>query len=76
MLKTYKKKGKNNEIGFNDINDIFKSFGNNKDNIIKKLIDENNLIEIFGGYKIIIISLKIQYKKIIYNLIKTKLFIK
>ena len=37
LLQNYSKKGKDNVIGISEINNILKSFGNNKDNIIKKL---------------------------------------
>ena len=52
LLQNYNKKGINNVIKYNEINNILKSFGNNKDNIIKKLIDENKMIETDGGYEI------------------------
>ena len=52
LLENFKKKLNKNKIAKNDINNLFKSFGNNRDNIIKKLIEENNLIEIDGIYEI------------------------
>ena len=54
LLENYLKKANSNEIRHDVINNIFKSFGNNKDNIIKKLIDENKLIEYDGRYEIIL----------------------
>ena len=52
LLESYHKKGNKNEIGANEIKTLFKKFGNNKDNIIRKLIDENKLIESDIGYEI------------------------
>ena len=52
LLSNFNKKRNNNEIGFNDIDNIFKKFGNNKDKIIKKLIEENKLIQTEEGYEI------------------------
>ena len=54
LLQNYCKKGNSNEIGSSEINNIFKPFGNYKDNIIKKLIEESRLIEINGGYEIML----------------------
>ena len=52
LLENYFKRENKSEIGRNEINNLFKKFGNNKDNIIRKLIDENKLIESEIGYEI------------------------
>ena len=52
LLQNYIKKRNINIIKEIEIRNTFKSFGNNIDNIIKKLIDENKLVEIDGGYEI------------------------
>ena len=47
LLENYFKKQNKNLIGKNEIKNLFKKFGNNKDKIITKLIDENKLIDLF-----------------------------
>ena len=53
MLENYNKKVNKNEISYNEINNLFKKFNKKKD-IIKKLIDENKLIDNDGNYEIMI----------------------
>ena len=53
MLENYNKKQNKNEISSNEINNLFKKFNKKKD-IIKKLIDENKLIDNDGNYEIMI----------------------
>ena len=53
MLDNYSKGGRN-EISKNDIQNMFKKFGKNKDIIIQKLIDDNKLIDNDAGYEILI----------------------
>ena len=54
LLENYNRKQNKNEIGSNEIKNLFKKFGNKKDDIIKKLIDENKLIETDNGYEMIV----------------------
>ena len=52
ILDNYIKRGKN-ELKKNEIQNIFKKFGNRADKIIKQLIDENKLIDNDGVYEIL-----------------------
>ena len=52
LLENYNKKEKKNEIKSNELQNMFKKFGNNRDNIIKKLIEDNKLVENDGVYEI------------------------
>ena len=54
LLENCNRRGNKNEIGYKEINNLFKKFGNKKDDIIRKLIDENKLVETDVGYEIII----------------------
>ena len=54
LLENYFKKQNKNLIGKNEIKNLFKKFGNNKDKIITKLIDENKLIETDSAYEIML----------------------
>ena len=53
LLQNYNKKRNSYYISEIEIKNIFKSFGNNTDNIIDKLIDDNKLVKTEGGYEII-----------------------
>ena len=53
LLENYNRRENKNEIGYEEINNLFKKFGNKKDDIIRKLVDENKLIETDDGYEII-----------------------
>ena len=53
LLENYNRRENKNEIGNNEINNLFKKFGKKKDDIIRKLVDENKLIETDAGYEII-----------------------
>ena len=52
MLENYYRREKKNEIGKNEIRNIFRKYGNNKEEIINILIDNNKLIETDTGYEI------------------------
>ena len=52
LLENYNRKVNKNEIGTNDIKNLFKKFGNKRDDIIRRLIDDNKMIEIDSGYEI------------------------
>ena len=54
LLENYSKKNHKNEIGNDDINNLFKNFGNKIKDIINKLINENKLIETDTGYEILV----------------------
>ena len=53
LLQNYNKKRNSDYISEIEIRNIFKSFGNNTDNIITKLINDNKLAEQDGGYDIV-----------------------
>ena len=52
MLENYYKREKKNEIGKDEIRNMFRKYGNIKEEIINRLIDDNKLIEIDTGYEI------------------------
>ena len=52
-MENYSKKEKN-EIGKDEIKNLFKKFGNKCQSIIDKLIDNNNLIDTDNMYEIMI----------------------
>ena len=54
LLENYNKRQNKNEIGKNEIKNLFKKFGNNKESIINKLIDENKLIDNDTNYEIML----------------------
>ena len=54
LLENYSKKNNKNEIGNNQINNLFKNFGNRIKDIINKLINDNKLIETDTGYEILV----------------------
>lgn len=53
MLENFTKKQNKNEISYNDMNNLLKKF-NKRNDIIKKLIDNNKLIDNDGNYEIMI----------------------
>ena len=52
--KIIEKKNNKNEIENNQINSLFKNFGNKIKDVINNLINDNKLIETDGGYEIMI----------------------
>ena len=52
MLENYYRREKKNEIGKNEIRNIFRKYGNSKEEVINRLIDNNKLIETDTGYEI------------------------
>ena len=53
MLENYSKRNNKNEIESEQINNLFKNFGNKIKNIINRLINDNKLIETDVGYEIL-----------------------
>ena len=54
LLENYNKKNNTNEIGNDQINSLFKNFGNKIKDIINRLINDNKLIETDLGYEILV----------------------
>ena len=52
MLENYYRREKKNEIGKNEIRNMFRKYGNSKEEVINRLIDNNKLIETDTGYEI------------------------
>jgi hypothetical protein len=52
LLENYVKKENRNDISQNDINNLFKKFGDKTKDIINKLIDNNKLVDNDGNYEI------------------------
>ena len=52
LLEKYVKKENRNDISQNDINNLFKKFGDKTKDIINKLIDNNKLVDNDGNYEI------------------------
>ena len=53
LLENYSKRNNKNEIESEQINNLFKNFGNKIKNIINRLINDNKLIETDVGYEIL-----------------------
>ena len=54
LLENYRRKNNKNEIENNQINSLFKNFGNKIKDVINNLINDNKLIENDNGYEIMI----------------------
>ena len=54
LLENYRRKNNKNEIENNQINSLFKNFGNKVKDVINNLINDNKLIETDNGYEIMI----------------------
>lgn len=52
LLENFNRRQNKNEIGNDEIKTLFKKFGNKKDDIIRKLVEDNKLIETDYGYEI------------------------
>ena len=54
LLENYNRRQNKNEIDKNEMQNLFRKYGNKKEEIINRLIDENKLIETDIGYEIMI----------------------
>ena len=54
LLEHYNRRENKNEIDKNEMNNLFRKYGNKKEEIINRLIDENKLIETDTGYEIML----------------------